>query len=365
MFFAAAAAFLLAGTCSVSQAVDTRGVDSVHAKTVLSQEDFQVIDYFVADGVQELLNAEKFGDIARLRAMILSRKGTQKQYVQQFSQSARKHIGSGLQAAARLPDEKRRMVVTVNLLILIDGLGDLMLADLSVQMLRSQIAIVRYWAVHSLTNAAIIQKLNSADATTSQLAQVIAGKLKELVSGGKPETIRLIAQFAASAKIPEGAELLVQIADGRIRQYAAWKVDYELLDGTILRLLAEKIRSSSQSRGAVAQRFGQLYSCAIQRYVIGKDHLSDVQKQQLASVLVGTEEGSVVKLLGAPQTTIKRAVERDDYAAISTEHNRLLGTDTKAGVLPSKLGFTYVDSNGRTRNGPSALPPPPRPSPIK
>jgi len=358
--FAALAAFSLLGVSSSSPAVDTRAIDKIRSKAVLGQQDLQVIDDFVADGVQELLQAKRFTDIARLRTIILSRQSTQNQYAQQFSKSARKHITAALQQASMLPED-RRVKVTINLMMLIDGLGDLMLTNLSVSMLKSKDAVVRYWAVHSITNPGIIKQLNSGDATTSQLARAIAGKLKELVGSSKPEIMGLIAQFAADARIPQAEQLLLQIANTRIKQYAAWKVEYELLDGAILKLLAGKITSGSADKSAVAHHFGQLYSCAIQRYVNGKDRLSDAQKQQLASVLVGTEDSCISKLLGTPQSAIKRAVEREDDQALWTEHNRLLGSDTKTGALPLKLKFKYgPDSSGKKRNGPLALPAPPR-----
>ena len=359
VFIALSAVFLPVMTSS-SQAVDTTAIDAVRSKGVLNKQDLQVIDDFLAAGVQELVGAQRFTDIARVRTVILSRQGTQKQYAQQFSASAYDHLTSGLRAALTEPAERKTMV-TVNLLILIDGLADLKLTDLSVAMLGSKSAVVRYWAIHSLASDGIIAKLNAGGTATSQRARAIAEKLKELVDRSEPETLALIANFAGGVKVAQAEELLLRIADVRIKQYAGWKVKYELLDGAILRLLADKMVSGSTKTSAVAYRFGQLYSCAIQRYVVGKDFLSESQRRQLASVLVGTEAGCISKLLGAPRTTIKRAIERGDDSALSSEHNRLLGTEAKAGELAAKVKFVYgPDSSGKRRNGPFALPKPPR-----
>src|SRR3972149_1917167 len=120
--------FLVAA--SRAMAVDPTAIDAVRSKAVLANQDLQVIDNFLADGIQELVGTRKFTDIARLRAVILSRQGTQKQYAEQFSASALKHLTSGLQAALTLPEELRTKVAT-NLLILIDGMADLKLLDLS------------------------------------------------------------------------------------------------------------------------------------------------------------------------------------------------------------------------------------------
>ena len=134
--FAALAAFYFLVLASSAEAVDTTAIDAVRSKGVLASQDLQIIDNFLADGVGELVRTQKFTDIARVRAVILSRQGEQKQYAQQYSASAVKHLTSGLKAALTLPAETRT-TVTVNLLILIDGMADLSLLDLSAAMLQS------------------------------------------------------------------------------------------------------------------------------------------------------------------------------------------------------------------------------------
>lgn len=353
------AGFSFLFAASTCRAVDTTAVDAVLKKGVLTNQDLQIIDNFLADGITELVRTEEFTDIARLRSVILSRQGTGKQYVQQYSASAVKHLRGGLQAALNLPGEYQAGV-TINLLILIDGMADLKLVQLSTAMLASDNPLVRYWAVHGLTNPGIIAKLNAGGAATSQAAGAIAKRLSGLVDKSDSATLALMTRFAGGVKVSQAEELLVNIADVRIRQYMAWKVDYELLDASVLKMLAAKMPSGSARTSAVAYRFGQLYSCAIQRYVVGKAILSKTQRRQLASVLVDVEEKCTSKLLGAPRTTIKRAIERKDDSALTAEHNRLLGTDARAGELAAKISFVYgPDAQGRKRNGPFALPRPP------
>ena len=104
--------------------------------------------------------------------------------------------------------------------------------------------------------------------------------------------------------------------------------------------------SIDRSNDQFGRRFGQLYSYAIQRYIAnikGGNFLSPVEKDQLATVLVETEKSFISKFSGIQQTTIKRAVETDDYVALWAEHNRLLGDESKAGELPEKLKFDYGD----------------------
>ncbi|MHC4596516.1 MAG: hypothetical protein ACYS19_16435, partial [Planctomycetota bacterium] len=345
----------------------------VRKKEVLDSRDLRVIDDFVSEAVRELVRTRDFTSIAKIRTVILSRKSTQGQYAQQFSESAHKHISAGLTQAETLKPDDRKTKVTINLLILTDGLEDLRLKDLAIGMLKNENMIIRYWAAHSLTNPGIIKQLNSgdtsnsSDTSNSREAEVIAEELKELLESSNPEIIALIAKFGADVKIPQGADLLGQTADVRIKRYADWTVKYELMDSVILKLLESKISAPStgsggpssatgSSREAVARRFGQLYSYAIQRYAKGQAFLNDIQKQQLASILVETEEKCIGRLLGRPQTTIRRAIERENLPALLQEHNRLLGDETSTGELPLRLNFNY--SGGRT--APTPLPEPPR-----
>lgn len=359
------AAFLVLAMHSGSEAVDTRGIDKVRNKGVLDSSDFQVIDDFVNEAVRELVRTKDFTSIGTIRSVILARRSSktsvQAQYAEEFSKSAQKYISLSFQDAEKLTSEGRKLKIKVNLLILMDGLEDVRLADLAIGMLKDKNTVIRYLAVHSLTNAGIVKQLNSAGVDNSKLARLIVERLGELVDKSGPEVIRLMAEFAAAVKVAQGEDLLGRIADMRMKRYADWTVKYELLDAVILKLLSEKISSGGSSRAAVARRFGQLYSYVLQRYVKGRDSLSATQKHQLASVLLEIEQSCIVKLLEMRQTVIKRAVEGGDYTALLQEHSRLLGDKTRAGRLPLKLKFDYGEtSDGVKRIAPIALPEQPR-----
>ncbi len=368
LIFAVLVAFLVLLMNSGSVAVSTREVDTVRKKAVLDNSDLKIIDDFLAQAIQELVRTRDFTKIAKIRTVILSRQSTQGQYAQQFSESARRHIATGFRDAQQLRRPERIIRVTINLLILMDGLQDLGLADQAMAMLKNEDMVIRYWAVHCLTNTNIITQLNAA--TNSNQASAIAAQLKDLIENSTPEIVVLIAQFAAGVNIPEAEQLLIQIADLRIKQYADWTVKYELYDSAILKFLSSKIPLPSQSPGgmlltttgtkpAVARRFAQLYSYAIQRYIKGAVLLNDTQKSHLASVLVETEDKCIGRLLSNPQLTIRRALERQNAQAIITEHDRLLGTATTPGQLPTTLKFDY----GSTTTGPKRTAPLPLPDP--
>ena len=369
-FFTVLTAFFVLAINSNAVAVNTGDIDAVRKKSVIDDQDKKIIDNFLAEAVLELVRTKDFTSIAKIRSIILSRKSTQSQYAQQFSESTYKHIQAGFEQAQTLRPQERKNNIIINLMILIDGLEDLRLADLAMGMLKDQNMVIRYWTVHSLTNPSIVEQLNSGTTSNPELAKTITGQLKEVVETSKAEIIVHIARFAANINIPEGGELLLEVADERIKRYADWTVKHEFYDIIILKLLESKIPLSSQVIGAsapttspnkpaIARRFAQLYSLVIQRYIKGDNVLNENQKNHLSSVIIEIEEKCITRLLGLSrsQGTLRRAIERNDLAALSNEHNKLLGDETSTGQLPSKLGFDYSTTpNGPQRTAPIPLP---------
>jgi len=359
--FTILAVFLVLAMNLDSEAVSTRGIDKVRNKEVLNTEDLQIIDDFIAEAVKELVKNKDFTSISKIRAIILSKQSAQAQYAEQFYESAYKHISNALKASGEITPEDLRAKIMANLLILVDSLENIKLADLAIESLKDQSIIVRYWAVHILTNPSITKQINADKSASSKLTDRITEQLKGAVEQANPDMLASIAQFAVDIGTPKGEDLLLKIVDMRISKYANWTVEYELLDNSILKLLCSKTGSTESNRSAVfASRFGQLYSYVIQRYIKGADLLNDTQKQQLASVLTGVEKFCISKLLGVPQSVIKKAVERDNHTGLLLEHSRLLGDKTRAGKLVSKLNFDYgKNPDGSKRIAPLALPEPP------
>jgi hypothetical protein len=370
VIFTVSVTFLVLSMNPGSEAVNTREVDNVRRKQVLDESDLKIIDDFLAEAIQELVGERDFTAIAQKRTVILSRQSTQGQYAQQFTESARKYIAQAFIDAQKLPRQERITGVTINLLILLDGLHDLGLADQAIEKLKSENMVIRYWAVHALTNQNIITQLNAAE--NSNQASLFATKFQEIIDSSTPDIIAMIAQFAANVKIPEAEKLLCQIADIRIKRYADWSVKYELYDSAILKYLCSKILSAAESSGssspsstnskaALSRCFAQLYSYAIQRYVKGADILNETQKSHLASVLADVEEKCISTLL-KPQMTIRRALtlEQNSLQAILAEHDRLLGSTTTPGELPQTLNFDYgTNPDGPKLTAPIPLPDPP------
>ena len=360
--------FLVLVMNSPLPAVNVRDIESVRSKGVLDNGDLQIIDDFVDQAVQELVETRDFTSIAKTRTAILARKNSsqdsaQAQYAEQFSESANRYISGALKKASELEDEEHKVKVILNLLILVDNLHDRRLAEPALAMTDNENTVIRYWAVHCVTNPEMTKQLDLGEVADLELAVRIAEKLHGLLEQACPEITVLAAGFAAETRIQQAQDLLLKIADIRIDKYADWTVDYEFLDTAVLKLLYDRITLVPTSKSVIGRRFALLYSYAMQRYIKdinGPNCLSAAQRHQSASVLVEIERTCIGSLLGMPQLVIKRAVEQNDVMALLLEHGRLFGDETRAGRLAQKLGFDYGTGPDDTkRTAPPTLPQPP------
>ncbi|UCD52856.1 MAG: hypothetical protein JSW27_09490 [Phycisphaerales bacterium] len=350
---------------SVSRAVvDLRRIKEVHGKSVLTQQDMQVIDEFMQDAVEDLVRTTDFTQISKIRATILTYQSPQAQYAQQYSESALTHITAGLQEArADIRDENTRFKVIANLLILIDSLKDPRLVNLAIGEIKHPNNAVRYWAVRVVSDSDLWGKLSQNQAAASQLAGRILAECSQAVEGSSPEVLRLMAEFAGRFDTAQAERLLAQVADARIASYADWSVTYELMDGAVLGTLCEKLTAGGTAKPELAKRFGQLLSFVMQRYIKGQGQgtLPNASANYLVSVMIDTEEKCLGRLLGTPQVNLRRAIEAGDLNALQAEHDRLLGAGSQAGALSSKLSISY-GPEGQSQAAPLALPPQPQSS---
>ncbi|MHC4293181.1 MAG: hypothetical protein ACYSTX_02715 [Planctomycetota bacterium] len=349
-----------------SGAIDTSSIELVSNKDVLESSDFAVIDDFVADGLNELLKTTDFASVAKIRSTILryydsNKESAKEQYSSAFMESANRHFSQVFSEADSIESPQQRVRILVNLLILVDSLDNLRLIEHAVQRLTSENSIIRYWAIHCVSNASIIEQMNTTGADSLLLAKEIAGHLMSQVENAKAEELALILRFAEGINLKDGKEILLRITDVRISQYASWKVNYELLDASILDSLYEEFsKASGEEQKVFSRRFCVLFSYVVQRYIKGADKLNESHKRYLASVMVDVERNSVSKLLGQPQIAIKRAIEGDSMLVLLQEHNRLLGDETSVGELPKRMNVDYGNEEESNRTYPPELPEPPQ-----
>jgi hypothetical protein len=346
-----------------SLAVETRIIEQVREKGVLDSSDLQLIDEFVDRAVDELINTTDFTSVEKTRRDIVtnassSTDSAKAQYAQQFALSALKYIEQGIKETEQIADADTSFRVTINLLILIDSLENTKLAPLAIKMLNDKRKSIQYWAVHSLTNPGIIKQLNSSNTDELTLAKQIAESLDQFLNNAdEPETTALIALYASQIAIPQAEQLLIKIADIRIKKYLNWTVQNELLDSEILLSIYEKLSSKATISPQLLRSFAQLYSCIFQRYIKAEAFLPDSDIEQMESVLTEVEQSCISKMLQIPQSVIKKAIENEDIPALQAEHDRLLGSPQATGKLNDVVKFSYGKTEkGDPRTWPLTLP---------
>jgi hypothetical protein len=351
------AAFFTSIFCLNTQAFDKSALEQVRNKPVLDSSDYEVIDKCLSDAIQELVKADDLTEISRIRAQIRTYKesnqeSAKEQYHRQFYGSAHKYIAQALEQTQTLPDSKQQFRITINLLILIYELNDAQLADLVIDKLNDKSMAIRYWATNCIADPKVIKQLNT-DSSYADLSVKIVQQFDKSVSDCEPDTLSLIVDFARDSINSQAPQLLLKIADLRIKQYADWSVKNELLDAGILKALFQKT-SATPPYSEAAQRFCQLFSYVIQRYLKGAESLPEETKQQLLSVMVETEERCFKKITGLP-TKIRNTLEKNDKEQLLKEHNLLLGEEAKEGLLPAKYQFMYKRPDGKESNAPLSL----------
>jgi hypothetical protein len=329
--------------------VDTRRIDTVRDKGVLDSRDLTEIDRFVSDSLLEMAGTRELSEIANIRTAMVSRSGSKSrsakiQYSEKFNESAYKHLKVAFTEAGKVEDAQISNAILVNLLIIINDLGDPDLLSLSIPMLDDSREVVRYWAVQSVSNERVIGLLNSNKAMGSKLVLRISDKLSKVIGELNPYTFRLVGEFAAGVDYPEGGKLLIRMADIRIKMYEGWNVRGELFDAELLKNLFARASGSDNMSKLMGSRFGQLYSYVIQRYVLGTGKVGQKQQAELISVMVDIERKCTSKAMDAPQAGIVRAIKGKDNQALMAEHDKILGSKTSQGELPKLMRFDYNGS---------------------
>ncbi len=307
--------------------LDTRRIDEVRTKNMLNNADLAVIDRFMSEAIRDLVRTEDFSKVATTRATILSRTSEQKQYAQQFSASALKHITANLKRATELSGV-RRFMVTLNLLVLIDSLGDPALTEIAFEYTDIKYTAIRYWAVRAITNSRMAKEVHDNPAAPE--SKKILGTVRTLAQDPSPDIQGLVVNFAVKLAGKEGQALIFDVADSRIARYRDASVEDELLEIKILKQLYKRMAPENQEKAAASQRFVQLFDLVMQRFLQNREALLPDQKGNLISVMVEIEDKCLRVLLKETQSNLKRALEATDASRLQSEYERLLGN---GGVL--------------------------------
>jgi hypothetical protein len=330
----------------------------------LSPEDVLAINDFVSECATRMLLAEDISQVSQIRSTISALKGTrQTQYTIEFASAVKNTLEKSFSQIATLEQGTRRTHIELNLVILAAEIEDLRLAEFGLRMIDSENSALQYWAIKTIASPQIAKQLNSIATSDPELKAKIVTALSRLIKRGLySSSMALIVDFieALGPKDKDASVLLHRIANRRIAEYENWTVKYELLDRNLLEQLTRcTINAGSVSKRALcAKTFAQLYSYIIQRYMIGREILSETSKQQLASVIVDTESYSIGqgKFLDRAQATIRKAVSKRKFKDLKREHDLLFGSANKAGRLASDLKFNYgIDKTGDPITAPKKL----------
>ena len=353
----------------VASAANTERIDNLLASAeknnqALGTLESGVIDNFLAEVFDELLAAEGQAEMVTARLQITFRKGTEKtgHYSSSFVLAVRRQLKDIFGQLDSWDDKVRLQQVTRNLIILVAEMESLVLVDFGIDNLGDNDVIIRYWAVKAISQPAIAAQLNSEMTADADVADKIVTALDKVVETETyGEILDLIVRFAASLDTIRARELLLKFADMRIAAYEDWSVSDEHIDAVLLNGIGAVAAKNSVTRKEAGQKFAQLYSYVIQRFILGADVLSEDSLAAMASVIVDVEAGAVSKILGRTQRAIRTAVEKKTYPALQREHDDLFGLPGIAGKLPVKLSFDYGKGPNGTLTTPKKLTPPAKP----
>ncbi len=358
--------------CSQLYAIDTDSIDQVLEKDaagrMLDDYDRRTIADFWAQAIEEMLLTADLDEIVEIKSLMMSKKPRTMDgdYYDAYTKAAKETITATINEVNAWDNEELRDHIKINLLILVAQLeSPELMVDFAFQGLNAPSAIVRYWSVKAITSDVSVERLNAEIVADEATVQKIINAVENVVENEKSgEILELAINFLVQVNTDDAKRIISEFIDTRIEAYKSWNVTCEMMDSKLLMSLGREIltETKNENKAQVMRKFAQLYSYVMQRYIIGKNLLSQTQKQNLASVMVNIEKNMIGKLLEKPQTSIKRAIEKRSTASLKREHDTLLGTSSLTGELARKIEFDYgKNPTGRAINAPMTLPNPPEP----
>lgn len=367
--------FLL--TISALGVVPTQAITDVRVRTesgsaALSEADKAEINKFLFAALNDIFLSKTSEEMAKTRRQILEQKGTKDlslyatAYITIFREQMKTTAYNAIQ---KMEDPSRQLMVRRNIMILISELKSLLLIEFGLDRLEEPDAVIRYWAVKSITNPALVQQLNSEVTSDPQAANRIYEKLKGVIQNERqPEILVMAAEFGSAWKDSRSSELLEQLAARRIEEYKNCKVQNAWLDGRILSALAEKYLEQKlpDEKSKTARSFALLLATIMQRWNQNEQmpaeqkNLPEEASLQMITVMVETED-RILPRLEITAVGIRKTLERS--GTLQPIYDELFGAPGRSAVLPSRLKFDYGrDAEGRTLTVPPTLPPCPAPA---
>jgi hypothetical protein len=349
---------------SAALAVDVTAIDAVRGKTAFSEADAGVIGQFVQATVTEMLDRTEFANVSQTRDTFITRldaSAPNAKYRELLVAAAEKHFKQGFAEADKQADAERKKHIKVNLLIMLEKIGQVASARAAADQFADQDTGVRYWAVKCVTNPEVVTRFNAGGQGIAETAQDVTSRLKAMIPAETSANILdRVVDYCIGVTAIDTTELLTAIANKRAKGYEDWTQEYELLDGKLLNALGKKVKGNK----AAAAAFGQLLSDCMQKYAkhmassSQSPLLGEQQADYLATTLMVVERGALNELTGRNDSGLQAAMSKGaaGVTAMNGEYALFFGSAGSAGELAKVLGVKYKDAQGKDQDMPRPLP---------
>jgi hypothetical protein len=355
-------------TLPVFSAIDTREIESlrqrlVSASSTVSAADEAVIAKFWRTGLDRMFLASDPAEVVEVRKQLTGQKGGENLsfYATAYIAEAFKDLQVAFETVERIENPAKKALVDRNLMILAAEIASPKLAPLALQRFGDEDEVIRYWAVKAVTQPAVIEELTRGVTPDPEMTEaILKGLLEQSASESVAEIQKKMIVFAGAVDHPLSQQMLTGFADKRIEAYKNWTVTNESLDIPLLNALGcTAVSQSGDTKSLFGQKFAELYSLVIQRYMKGQTVLPAKTVEQLIAVIAEVDQSCVSKSLEI-QTGIVRAIQRK--TGLEREYDTLFGNRMMAGELALKLRFDYgKDASGKALTAPPELSAPPVP----
>ncbi len=368
-------AFLMLFSAVVSSAIPTEEITAIRERSLggdgsVSASDKAVIDKFMRSAIDAMFLNDDPEQVTAIRQQIRRQKGDKdlSMYASAYLDIARNALKTAYEALDSV-DPSKKTQITRNLVILTAELNSLLLADFGISQLQNEDVITRYWAVKCIANTvstsgdaardnSIVGQLNGEYNIPETATKIYDAVLAMAKQDNAPEIQSLLINFAGAWKDDRSAAILTELARQRISVYQNWSVRNAWVEVPMLKALAGKYqqRQLQAEKGQMAQLFAELYADMMQRWMMGKDVLSPVEKAELIAAIVEVDV-NVLPILGLAGGQLKTVLERN--GDLQRWFDDQFGTTAKQGELATKLKFTYSSENGNSPSAPPKLGPAP------
>ena len=317
-----------------------------------------VISKFWSTTLDQMLLTESSKECVEVRKQLAEQKGSEylSYYATAYIAEAKSAIGAAFEDAKRMENSQQRQVIKRNLMILTAEMESPSLASLALQRLDAEDDVTRYWAFKAVTDSLVIRQLTSDVTGDEKTTEAILTAFKERVPVETQTPIqKMVVRFCMAFDDPLARDILLLIADRRIKAYGDWTVRDEMLDVSLLTALGNvaMFQQDPTHKRVFGRKFAELYALAIQRYLKGKDAFSKGEVEQLLTVIAEVDQNVLGKTMGI-KTGVMQALRTK--RGLEREYEVLFGDRMRSGQLAEKFKFDYgKDASGKPITAPPEL----------